>query len=123
MVNAPDSARLMIASAVMRLIETIEEENETLQSHRITSHSGFTDRKNQVLRELMIAQRRESADPITPELKRQLQRLREILHVNTQLLKHHISAVGEVSDIIVAGLKGAESDGTYSRDAGVTRWR
>lgn len=121
--SSADPARLMIGSAVARLIETIEEENLALQQNRMTSHAGFTDRKNQALRELMIAQRRETANPMLPELMVQLQRLRESLEVNARLLKHHIAAVGEVSDIIVAGLKGAESDGTYSRHASVTRWR
>jgi hypothetical protein len=40
---------------------------------------------------------------------------------NTRLLKLHIAAVGEVSDIIIAGLRGASSDGTYTRSSAAYR--
>jgi len=123
-VAAPHEAgRLMLGAAVARLIEVIEEENAALQQSSVTSHAGFTDRKNQCLRELMIAQRRESTQFMGEELRVQLRRLAQLLQANGTLLKNHISAVGEVSDIIIAGLKGADSDGTYSRGAGLARWR
>lgn len=113
----------MIGAAVARLIGVIEEENGALQGNSITSHAGFTDRKNQCLRELMLAQRREKVEVSDSELRAQLQCLAGLLQANSTLLKNHITAVGEVSDIIVAGLKGAESDGTYSRGSSFARWR
>ena len=112
----PIDARSAIAPALAKLIEAVEEENGALQDLQIISHAGYTDRKNQALRELMAAQRREAILSTAHELQPMLQRLSELLQVNAKLLKHHIAAVGEVSDIIVAGLRDAESDGTYSRD-------
>lgn len=118
-----DPNRRMLGTAIGRLIEVIEEENAALQRNSITSHAGFTDRKNHCLRELMISQRRENVDFLDSDLRIQLQRMVHLLQVNGTLLKNHITAVGEVSDIIIAGLKGAESDGTYSRGSSLARWR
>lgn len=123
MTSGADVGRPMLGSAIERLIEVIESENAALQGNNITSHAGFTDRKNQCLRELMIAQRREERRSIDSELGSRLRRLIQLLQVNGALLKNHIAAVGEVSDIIVAGLKGAESDGTYSRGSSLAQWR
>lgn len=113
----------VIAPVIARLIDVIEEENAVLSGHVITSHGSYTDRKNQALRELIVAQRRCLADPSEPGVGQLLAHLAEILQVNARLLKCHISAVGEVSDIIVAGLRRAESDGTYSREAALQHWR
>lgn len=104
-----------IVPALLKLIETVEEENSTLQQQQVTSHVGYTERKNQALRELMAAQRRESSW-ISGEIRSLLQRLSVLLEANSHLLKLHIAAVGEVSDIIVGSLRAAESDGTYSRN-------
>lgn len=106
-----------IYHALSKLLEVVEEENDALREQHIISHGGFTDRKNQALRELMAAQRRELVASSQQELHPMLQRLADALQTNARLLKNHISAVGEVSDIIVASLRDAESDGTYSRDS------
>jgi len=115
---APASGMSSVVPALVKLIEAVEEENGALQHLHLISHVGFTDRKNQALRELMAAQRREAFASTAVELHPMLQRLSEVLKRNSTLLKHHITAVGEVSDIIVAGLRDADSDGTYSRDRG-----
>jgi hypothetical protein len=101
--------------ALMKLIDVIEEENAALRQHWIGTHANFTDRKNQALRELMAAQRsvltstaREACEPL-------LQRLSGGLSENARLLKLNIAAVGEISDILINGLREADSDGTYSR--------
>jgi hypothetical protein len=44
-----------------------------------------------------------------------LQRLSGGLSENARLLKLNIAAVGEISDILINGLREADSDGTYSR--------
>lgn len=101
--------------ALQRLIEVIEEENAVLKQQRIQPHAGFTDRKNQALRELMAAQRLDSPEHVLQASKGLLERLAAGLRLNAGLLKLHISAVGEISDIIIGGMREAESDGTYSR--------
>ena len=104
-----------LAPAVLKLIEVIEEENAVLREHRIVFHAGFTDRKNQALRELMAAQRSDGLPEAARGCRTLLERLSSALRTNTALLKLHIGAVGEISDIIIGGLREADSDGTYSR--------
>lgn len=104
-----------LTPALLKLIEVIEEENAVLESRRIVHHGGFTDRKNQCLRELMGAQRLEDPRSAANACKSLLYRLSDALRMNSALLKLHIGAVGELSDIIIGGLRDAESDGTYSR--------
>ena len=86
-----------------------------MQQHDILLHAGFTDRKNQALRELMASQRSEDQRAAAKECETLLKRLSGALRTNAGLLKLHIAAVGEVSDIIIGGLREAELDGTYSR--------
>lgn len=105
-----------VGAALLKLIEAVEEENAALRQHMVFQHGGFTDRKNQALRELMAAQRLDGFE-VTPQLRSGVERLSGSLAENVRLLKLHIAAVGDISDIIVNGLKDAESDGTYSRVA------
>ena len=105
-----------VVPALLKLIEVIEEENAVLGDHRITLHAGFTDRKNQALRELMAAQRAENLAVSATGCGPLLERLSAGLRANASLLKLHITAVGEISDIIISGLRAAGSDGTYSRN-------
>ena len=104
-----------LSPALLKLIEIIGEENGVLRRREFVSHAGFTDRKNQVLRELMAAQRREALPAATARVRPLLEQLSDVLHENARLLKLHIAAVGEISDIIVGSLREADSDGTYSR--------
>lgn len=101
--------------SLLKLIEVVEEENTVLEKHRVLCHAGFTDRKNQVLREMMAAQRSEDPRQTAQACKSLLERLSAALRTNATLLKLHIGAVGEMSDIIIGGLRDADSDGTYSR--------
>ncbi|MCA3554263.1 hypothetical protein [Aestuariivirga sp.] len=109
------------APALLKLIEAVDEENAALRDQQIFTHAGFTDRKNQALRELMAAQRKEISTAAGPTLGPLLRRLSHALQENSRLLKLHIAAVGEISDIIVSGLRDAESDGTYCR-SGARGW-
>jgi hypothetical protein len=104
-----------LSQTILKLLEVIEEENKVLRDHRVVVHAGFTDRKNQALREVMAAQRSESPREAAVSCRELLQHLSTALHANAALLKLHITAVGEMSDIIIGGLREAESDGTYSR--------
>jgi hypothetical protein len=105
-----------LTPSLLKLVEVIEEENAALKRHDILCHAGFTDRKNQILREVMAAQRSEDPRQAAQNCKGLLERLSAALRTNAALLKLHIGAVGEMSDIIISGLRAAESDGTYSRN-------
>lgn len=109
-------------AALLKLVEIIEEENGILARQDVVSHAGFTDRKNHALRELLAAQRFDGKLARVAELKPLLRRLSEVLRTNTALLKLHIGAVGEVSDIIIGCLREADSDGTYSRGLPPAGW-
>lgn len=104
-----------LTAALMKLVETVEEENAILQVHGTIHHAGFTDRKNHALRELMAAQRCDSSSLSHMSCRPLLQRLSTALGRNAALLKLHIAALGDVSDIIIGSMRDAESDGTYSR--------
>ena len=104
-----------LTSAVTKLIDVIEEENTVLQQHGLVFHSTFTDRKNQALRELMAAQRSDPLPSAAERARPLLLQLSGVLRDNARLLKLHITAVGEISDIIIGSLRAADSDGTYSR--------
>jgi hypothetical protein len=100
---------------LFKLIEVLDEENDLLRKHKIVSHAGFVDRKNHALRELIAAQRSESLEIAAGCCRPILERLSTALKLNARLLRIHIRAVGEVSDIIVGCLRETESDGTYGR--------
>lgn len=116
-------ANVALGLAIAKLVEVVDEENSALLRQDIISHAGYTDRKNQALRELMAAQRRDSSRASVDQIRPQLLLLSQALRANAKLLKHHIAAVGDVSDIIVGSLRDASSDGTYTRDSGLHRWR
>ena len=113
--DAAQSTRLGLSVAIARLMDVLREENEALQQQRMVSHSGYTDRKNQAFLELMVAQRGLTARDQDLSCLGDSTNLKELLQTNARLLKLHISAVGEVSDIIIDSLREVESDGTYSR--------
>jgi hypothetical protein len=114
-------AATALRTSLTRLLDLIDEENAVLRLHKIVSHAGFTDRKNQALRELSAARRLVLGAEITETCRPELQRLALALNDNATLLKRHIIAVGEVSDIIIAGLRDENSDGTYARNAASDR--
>lgn len=107
--------------ALFKLIEVIEEENAILQQHNVVSHAGFTERKNHLLRDLMMIQRAGGDRETDEQVRNLLVRLSAALKVNASLLRLHISAMGEISDVIVSGLRAADSDGTYTRKADMSR--
>jgi flagellar biosynthesis/type III secretory pathway chaperone len=109
--GAVATARLVLE----RLRVVLEEESSALATRRLPSHEIFTERKNQLLRDLLVAQRNCTTRPAVKALAPLTQALRPLLARNQQLLKAHIDAVREVSAIIVDSIRESESDGTYSR--------
>ena len=120
-----DPVKLTTESALqvclLRLIETVEDENSVLRRNQAVNHAGFTSRKNHALRDIMAITRVGNVDSADPVNKPLLVRLSSSLRENSELLKLHIGAVSEVSDIIVENLRKADSDGTYSRQLHLVR--
>jgi hypothetical protein len=121
-VISASGAGATLSPALLKLIDVVEEENAVLRAHGISLHAGFTDRKNQALRELMAVQKTIRLSSAQEACGALLRRLRGSLQENGQLLKLNIAAVGEISDIIIGSLREAESDGTYSRGRIAARW-
>jgi hypothetical protein len=102
-----------LTQALQKLIDIVSSENDILSRHEAVSHSDFADRKNHALRELMAVQRGHQASTLPDTALLLVRELSNLLQENSRLLKLHISAVGEVNDIIIGTLREAESDGTY----------
>jgi hypothetical protein len=98
-----------------RLVVALEEESKGLAARTMVRHGAFTERKNQLLRELIVAQRNVTLPTAIRALSVQTAAVQKALARNQQLLKDHISAGREVSAIIVDSIRQSESDGTYSR--------
>lgn len=98
-----------------RLIDIIADENAVLRSNAIVPHNRYTEGKVLALRDLMGLQRSAAQMPLGKHLVSDLRRLKELLAENARLLKIHITAVGEVADLLVEHVRREESDGTYSR--------
>ena len=104
-----------LIQSLQRLVDVIVSENEVLRRHEAVSHSEFADRKNYALRELMAAQRGHQPSLLPDMAKKLIRELSSVLQENSRLLKLHIAALGDVSDIIIGTLREAESDGTYGK--------
>lgn len=100
-----------------RLSRLLDEESAALAGRTVERHVPYTERKNQLLRELMAAQKNCTSPAALAALKDQATKVREALGRNKRLLAAHIEAVREVSAIIVDSIRQSESDGTYSRYA------
>ena len=118
MLNEREVGAIAVCRVVLdRLCKLLEEESTALARRTVERHGPFTERKNQLLRELMVAQKNCTSPAAIVALKPQANAVREALKRNQQLLTFHIEAVREVSAIIVDSIRQAESDGTYSRYA------
>ncbi|MBN8995425.1 MAG: flagellar protein FlgN [Rhizobiales bacterium] len=95
----------------------MEEETEALRAHRHVDLDELNRRKSRSLLELTRLSR---SLPSAPEarLKARLQALSVKLAENRDVLALHLGAVREISDLLVAALGEAESDGTYGMPAG-----
>lgn len=109
------TAESALQVCLLRLIEAVEDENAVLRRNQVVSHAGFTSRKNHALRDVMAISRIGNVDSADPVNKPHLKRLSLALRENSKLLKLHIGAISEVSDIIIENLRKVDSDGTYSR--------
>lgn len=113
--TASTGAVTSVEHAIQRLLAVIEEENRSLASLEVSCHNDFTLEKNQALRELMALQRANGFAQAISSYAIELRQLKASLTRNARLLKTHIGALDEVANVIVAGMREAESDGTYSR--------
>lgn len=114
--NEREAGAVATARLVMgRLRQVLEEECAVLQTRSAQPLEALTARKNQLLRDLIVAQRGCASPAALDVLAPDTRSLKPVLVRNQHLLKTHIDAVKEISAIIVDAIRQSESDGTYSR--------
>ncbi len=111
----PQPVTAAIASTLDLLEKLLEEENAIFEANQIVDHTSFTDRKNQLLRELIIIQRTLTDTAALETLSQRIVALKPLLLRNQELLKSNIRAVNEVARALKAAALDAEADGTYTR--------
>jgi hypothetical protein len=112
------SARIALKSAVARLIQLLDRETAALRRREPVDMDDLCNRKNQALLELSRIGPRFDREAIDSELRSMLAQLRDKLGENRSVLTLHLQAVQEVAEILTNAIRDAESDGTYSGNAG-----
>lgn len=122
--SAPDRhavqlpANAALKNAAQRLINLLDQETSALRLRTPVDMDDLCDRKNQALLELSRIGRRLDDSDVDTDLRALLAALRRKLDENRSVLELHLQAAGEVTDILAAAIRDAESDGTYSTGAG-----
>ncbi len=109
----------LTSAALARLERTLDLENKALSSFDSRNLSEFSRVKTQCLLELQRAIG--SVEGGSSELTARLQALREKLELNRWLLLLHLEAAKEITAVIMAAIRDAESDGTYTRTSGLMK--
>lgn len=118
-----EAAVLACAALLEKLTVTIAEENAALASGDNLPVTAFTYRKNQILRDLLAAQKASNSPAGLAALAPRYSHVKQLLDRNAMLLQLNLTALHEVSSVIVESIRQAESDGTYSRrQDGLAGW-
>src|SRR5262245_65811110 len=107
--------RHRLGAIIEHLSALLEEETAQLRRGAGIDLKAANDRKSQALLELTRASRQvEQSSLGEPAVQARLAALRQTLASNQAVLKLHLEAVREVSNIVCAAIQHADSDGTYS---------
>lgn len=109
-----------LLAILARIEEAVETETAGIRSDPRFDVKASTARKSRHLYELSKATRGLAPGDLQAEHRAGLLRLRDKLAANEAALRAHMSAVGEVAQILQNAIQGAEGDGTYSAAAGWT---
>ncbi|MFN0192260.1 MAG: hypothetical protein ACKVP5_09840 [Aestuariivirga sp.] len=96
-----------------QLEQLLLEENATLERNGQTDHVYFIERKNHILRELIVLQR---TSAVNGDLAGNIEELKSLVARNLEVLEANIKAIKEVSDALKNAALAEEADGTYSLD-------
>lgn len=108
--SAPAQA---LESCIGRLASIIESETQMLKEGGRLEFDALNARKAHALLEFVLASR--SARPgETALLGESVRRLQESLAENKELLETRLRATQEIAQLILAGIRTEESDGTYT---------
>ena len=115
--NRPVAGRSADYSHVLTVIGRIEghldEETAALSSGLTFDLGSSNNRKSQGLVDLNCAVRVLSKIERGEELQKRLSALREKLDRNLRVVRLHLNAVKEISDVLSDAIQSVESDGTY----------
>jgi flagellar biosynthesis/type III secretory pathway chaperone len=100
-------------SILRQLEQVLIEENAALQSSSREDHTYFIEKKNHILRELMVLQR---TSAVSAEFAANFEELKALVARNQAILETNIKAVKEVADALRSAALAEEADGTYSLD-------
>ena len=98
---------------ISRLGTFIELETEQIQSNKNFDFGASSEKKSRLLFELNKASRGCDFSTLDRSVIDQLAHLKKALASNEAQIKAHLSAIREVSDLMVDILKNEEADGTY----------
>jgi len=100
-------------TVISRLGTFIELETKQIQSDKKFDFGASSEKKSRLLFELNRASRGCNFNELDRTVLTELARLKKALARNEAKIKAHLSAVREVSDLMVTILKNEEADGTY----------
>ena len=103
-----------ISTILARLEEAVEDETSGLRADPRYDLRASNARKSRHLYELSRAMKSMASSDLGAQHREALQRLRSRLDENEMVLKAHLSAVGEVADLLQDVIERHEADGTYS---------
>lgn len=105
---------LALLKAISRLEQVVDQETRSLRAGETPAFEDLNYRKSHGLLELTRAMRLVDLQSIGDDLRDRLESFRYQLERNRLLLKTHLDATREISAILTAAIRDAESDGTYA---------
>lgn len=103
-----------LLKAIARLEQVVDQETQSLRAGETPAFEDLNYRKSHGLLELTRAMRLVDPLSIGDNLRERLESFRDQLERNRTLLKTHLDATREISTILTAAIRDAESDGTYA---------
>lgn len=113
-VQAPTGSSLQLI--IRRLSTCIEEETDQVQKDTAYDFRASSERKSRLLYELNRASRTIDFRTLDAACLEELRRLKKALAVNREQIQAHLTAVRDVSRIMVDFIRNEEADGTYGEN-------
>jgi hypothetical protein len=100
--------------AIERVEEVIDQETHALRHGEAIDLGEFNRRKSHGLLELTRGIRNLKGPEAERAIEQRLRPLRAKLDENSALLRRHLDAVHEISNVLARAIRDGESDGTYT---------
>jgi hypothetical protein len=112
-----------ISKIISGLLICIREETIALRDNQHYDLKGSNARKSRLLYEFNRAAEGVGAPEHSAELSKQLKTLRAELAANALLVKGHVTALQEISEMMIKLVRKDEADGTYAKQRrGYAAW-